>query len=63
VLPTKIGNTEDTSVLPTKVGSLAHTGVDLPLGAALGLSFALLLAGGALMAVPSQMATGRKRRH
>jgi hypothetical protein len=66
VLPTKIGNSttpDDTGVLGTKTGALAATGIDLPMGAALGLSFALLLAGGALMVVPARMATERTRRH
>jgi hypothetical protein len=67
VLPTKIGNNggngSDTGVLGTKTGVLAATGLDLPMGAALGLSFALLLAGGALMALPSRLAVERTRRH
>jgi hypothetical protein len=63
VLPTKIGNTPESSVLGTKTGALADTGLDLSLGAALGLSLALLLAGGSLMALPSRMAVERKRRH
>lgn len=72
VLPTKIGNTttpaddddDDTGVLGTKTGGvLADTGLDLPVGTAIGLSFALLLAGGSLMMVPSRLATERSRRH
>ncbi len=69
VLPTKIGNGggdaggDDTGVLGTKTGVLAATGLELPMGAALGLSFALLLAGGALMTLPSRLAVERKRRH
>lgn len=71
VLPTKIGNTDDGNdgdgddleVLGTKSGPLAATGLDLPLGAALGLSFALLLAGGALMVAPGRPALERNRRH
>ncbi len=64
VLPTKIGNNgSDTGVLGTKTGVLAATGLDLPMGAALGLSFALLLAGGALMVLPSRLAVERTRRH
>ena len=68
VLPTKIGNEddEDTGVLGTKSGNtgvLAATGLNLPMGAALGLSFALLLAGGALMVLPSRLAVERNRRH
>jgi hypothetical protein len=35
----------------------------LPMGAALGLSFALLLCGGALMTIPSRQAVERNRRH
>ena len=62
VLPTKIG-TDDTDVLGGSTGVLPHTGLDLPLGAALGLSFLLLLAGGALMVVPSRVNTERNRRH
>ena len=53
----------ETSVLGTKTGALADTGLDLSMGAALGLSFALLLAGGSLMVLPSRMAVERKRRH
>jgi hypothetical protein len=69
VLPTKIGNTGDTGdtgdtgVLGTKTGVLADTGLELPMGTALGISFALLLAGGALMVLPSRLAVERKRRH
>ena len=69
MLPTKIGNStvpdddDDTGVLGTKTGVLAATGLELPMGAALGLSFALLLAGGALMALPSRLAVESKRRH
>jgi hypothetical protein len=66
VLPTKIGNTttpSGTGVLGTKTGVLADTGLDLPMGAVLGLSFALLICGGALMVVPARMATERGRRH
>jgi hypothetical protein len=63
VLGTKVGNTDESSVLGTKVGALAETGSDLPMGAAVGLSLALLLAGGSLMAVPGRMAVERKRRH
>jgi hypothetical protein len=33
------------------------------MGTALGISFALLLAGGALMVLPSRLAVERKRRH
>ncbi len=62
VLPTKIG-TDDTGVLGGSTGVLPHTGLDLPLGMALGLSFLLLLAGGALMVVPSRVNTERNRRH
>jgi hypothetical protein len=65
-LPTEIGNGGgggDTGVLGTKTGVLAATGLDLPLGAALGISFALLLAGGALMVLPSRLAVERNRRH
>jgi hypothetical protein len=62
VLPTKIG-TEDTGVLGGRTGVLPRTGLDLPLGAALGLSFLLLLAGGALIVVPSRVNTERNRRH
>ncbi len=61
VLPTKIG-TDDTGVLGGSTGVLPHTGLDLPLGVALGLSFLLLLAGGALLLAPSRMAV-RERRH
>jgi hypothetical protein len=64
VLPTKIGNDgDDTGVLGGKTGVLPRTGLDLPLGAALGLSFLLLLAGGALLVVPSRLTTERNRRH
>jgi hypothetical protein len=42
---------------------LAATGLDLPMGAALGISFALLLTGGALMVLPSRLAIERNRRH
>jgi hypothetical protein len=78
VLPTKIGgggnggggvlaggeeNGSGTAVLGTKTGVLPHTGLDLPLGAVLGLSFVLLLAGGAMMFVPSRLAVERGRRH
>jgi hypothetical protein len=37
--------------------------MNLPLGAAFGLSLALLLAGGSLMALPGRIAVERKRRH
>lgn len=57
------GGGEDTDFLGTKTGVLAATGLDLPMGAALGISFALLLAGAALMVLPSRMAVERKRRH
>jgi hypothetical protein len=63
VLPTKIGSTGETSVLGTKVGALAETGMNLPIGAAFGLSLGLLLAGGSLMALPGRLAVERKRRH
>jgi hypothetical protein len=76
VLPTKIENNGGggggggvdnsgggTEVLGTKTGVLAATGMNLPMGTALGLSFALLLAGGALMVLPSRMAVERNRRH
>jgi hypothetical protein len=62
VLPTKIG-TDDTGVLGGRTGVLPRTGLDLPLGVALGLSFLLLLAGGGLIAVPSRVNTERNRRH
>ena len=66
MLPTKIGNStppDDTGVLGTKIGVLAATGIKLPMGAAFGLSLALLLAGGALMVLPSRLAVERNRRH
>ena len=76
VLPTKIGNATggaggggggggDTGVLGTKTGGgvLAATGLKLPMGAALGLSFALLIAGAALMILPARLAEERARRH
>ena len=68
VAPTKIGNTDDaddddTVVLGDKQGPLARTGMGLPLAAALGLSLALLLAGGALMVLPARKAIERNRRH
>jgi hypothetical protein len=62
VLPTKIG-TDDTGVLGGRTGVLPRTGLDLPLGALLGLSLLLLLAGGALLVVPSRVNTERNRRH
>ena len=75
VQPTKIGGGNggaganggagvgDTGVLGTKVGSgvLAATGISA--GIALALSFALLVAGGALMVLPSRLAVERSRRH
>ena len=63
VLPTKIGNDDDTGVLGGRTGVLPRTGLGLPLGAALGVSFVLLLAGGALMVGPSRLNTERDRRH
>jgi hypothetical protein len=42
---------------------LADTGLNLSMGGALGLSFALVLAGGFLMTVPSRLAVERGRRH
>ena len=64
VQPTKIGDDDDddTGVLGGRSGVLPRTGLDLNLGAAIGLSLALLLAGGSLLLAPSRMAD-RKRRH
>jgi hypothetical protein len=63
VLPTKIGNDDDTGVLGGRTGVLPRTGLDLPLGAVLGLSVLLILAGGALLVAPSRVNTERNRRH
>jgi hypothetical protein len=63
VSPTKIGNDDDdTDVQGTKTGVLPTTGLGLNLGAAIGLSLLLLMAGGWLMAAPARSAE-RKRRH
>jgi hypothetical protein len=63
VLPTKIGNDDDTGVLGGRSGVLPHTGLDLPVGTLLALSFLLVLAGGSLLLLPGRLDTERNRRH
>ncbi len=63
VQPTKIGGGDDgTGVLGGRTGVLPRTGLTLPFAAVLGLSLALLLAGGSLLLAPSRIAD-RARRH
>ena len=67
VLPTKIGKDEDddTGVLGGKNSGVLPRDRPGPASRrrSLGLSFLLLLAGGALIVVPSRLNTERNRRH